>query len=273
MSREIKHVALDFEWPLKKIWKGYINPHYKRCPAEDCRGGERAASAWVLSIARLIAMLGEQAVAAPHAETLRRNGQTFPHPYLAEWAQAPRDREPAELMKLLEKAGDNQDLGRQIVQEYWRDHQAQIRPLTEQLAGFVAGIAGKRPVAGPLNGNIEFDIYRRLLRAAGIKDRDWATCKVCNGSGVDASVREAYEAWKREEPPAGSGWQVWETVSEGSPVSPVFTHRESLVEHLVKEGYTRKAAENFTKTGFAPSGVIVGGREIFEDIESCGLES
>lgn len=28
MGREIKRVALDFEWPIDKVWKGYINPHY-----------------------------------------------------------------------------------------------------------------------------------------------------------------------------------------------------------------------------------------------------
>ena len=32
MGREVKRVALDFDWPLDKRWKGYLNPHYKECP-------------------------------------------------------------------------------------------------------------------------------------------------------------------------------------------------------------------------------------------------
>jgi hypothetical protein len=33
---------------------------------------------------------------------------------------------------------------------------------------------------------------------------------------------EEYEAWRPTDPPEGEGWQLWETTSEGSPVSPVF---------------------------------------------------
>jgi hypothetical protein len=35
MGREIKRVALDFDWPLDEIWHGYLNPHYaesRECP-------------------------------------------------------------------------------------------------------------------------------------------------------------------------------------------------------------------------------------------------
>ncbi len=29
MSREVKRVALDFDWPLKKVWPGYVNPFFE----------------------------------------------------------------------------------------------------------------------------------------------------------------------------------------------------------------------------------------------------
>lgn len=249
MGREIKRVALDFEWPLSKIWKGYVNPHYKRCAAEDCRGGETAASAWVSAVASLIAMLGEQAASAPRAEALRGRGQIYPHPYLKEWAFAPH-----------QNSRNRRDV-------------PPIMPLTEELLDFVAGLAGKRLNPGPFNGNPELEIYNKLLEAAGIegKNRSWGVCKVCDGTGYDSSVRDAYESWKPEEPPAGEGWQLWETVSEGSPISPVFVHREMFVEWLVKQGYSLKAAEAFTKQGWAPSGIIANG-VMYENIESCGLE-
>ena len=34
------------------------------------------------------------------------------------------------------------------------------------------------------------------------------------------------------EPPAGDGYQIWETVSEGSPISPVFATPEELARHM-----------------------------------------
>ncbi len=41
MGRELKRVRLDFNWPIGKIWHGYINPFYKhskKCVACDGRG-------------------------------------------------------------------------------------------------------------------------------------------------------------------------------------------------------------------------------------------
>lgn len=40
MSRHLKRVPLDFDWPLKEVWGGYLNPYYKQagtCP--DCENG------------------------------------------------------------------------------------------------------------------------------------------------------------------------------------------------------------------------------------------
>lgn len=39
MGREIKRVAKDFNWPLKKVWNGYLNPWYKyNHQCQECRG-------------------------------------------------------------------------------------------------------------------------------------------------------------------------------------------------------------------------------------------
>jgi len=66
------------------------------------------------------------------------------------------------------------------------------------------------------------------------------------------------------------GWQVWETVSEGSPITPAFVTKEKLVEHLVTVGddwggrdgrtYTRAAAERLVKDGWAPSMIMRHGQ-------------
>lgn len=82
--------------------------------------------------------------------------------------------------------------------------------------------------------------------------------------------------WKPED---CTWWQVWETVSEGTPVTPPFATKDELVDYLVANGdfwdqsrrregcttmncepWSRKAAESFVHgSGWAPSMVIQGG--------------
>jgi hypothetical protein len=78
--------------------------------------------------------------------------------------------------------------------------------------------------------------------------------------------------------PEGSAtwYQVYQTVSEGSPVTPPFATKEELIEYLVKfgdewdqsrtaegrqasAGWPRKAAEQFVKSEWAPSMMVVNG--------------
>ncbi len=55
-------------------------------------------------------------------------------------------------------------------------------------------------------------------------------------------------------------YQVYQTISEGSPTSPVFKTEEDLIEWLVEEGYSREAATKFVKYKYAPSMVVIDGR-------------
>ena len=51
-------------------------------------------------------------------------------------------------------------------------------------------------------------------------------------------------------------YQIYQTVSEGSPVSPKFVSLEQLVDWLVEQGTARSSAEAFAKGGWAPSMVV-----------------
>lgn len=78
----------------------------------------------------------------------------------------------------------------------------------------------------------------------------------------------------RPEWPEGSAtaYQVYETVSEGTPVSPVFTTLEQVEDWLVNEGgYSRHAAQSFCKAGWAPSALMREGK-LAKDIHSFDLE-
>lgn len=72
------------------------------------------------------------------------------------------------------------------------------------------------------------------------------------------------------EPPDGDGWQLWETVSEGSPISPVFTDRDAFAAWLVEnERAHPKAAEAFIDYGWAPSMVARPGIGLFSGIQAA----
>ena len=66
-------------------------------------------------------------------------------------------------------------------------------------------------------------------------------------------------------------YQIYETVSEGTPVSPVFETLGDLEAWLVKEGYSPEAAGAFAKDGWAFSMVLSGGK-LYNDIESAAIE-
>lgn len=63
-------------------------------------------------------------------------------------------------------------------------------------------------------------------------------------------------------------YQVYETVSEGTPVTPHFATKEELVNHLVVHGdawdqtrgdggWSRVNAEQFVEDAWAPSGILI----------------
>jgi hypothetical protein len=227
MSREIRRVPLDFDWPLQKPWEGFFNPHDKECPetGKTCFGGETAAATWLEAIARLIALVGEQAAAEPHADALRARGRLYPHPYLVEWPQAPRTR-----------AGDLHPFG------------------GEDLVQLVTGLAdGERPNA--LFGSDSYSIMKTLLKAAGLPET-WGRCPVCDGEGDDPASREAAEAWRPTEPPEGPGWQLWESTSLGSPISAVHPDEASFRAYLLGEGYSPGSVDEFIRLGWSHTASI-----------------
>lgn len=251
MSREIRRVPLDFDWPLHKPWDGFINTQGRPCPEEGktCFGGDTAAMTWLASIARLVALVGEEAVSEPHADALRARGRLYPHPYLVEWPQAPRTSD------------------------------GKLHPFGgEELVALVTGLGGKRPHMLLGSGN-QWQIMKALMKAAGLPE-GWGRCPVCGGEGSDPASRAAADAWKSTPPPEGPGWQLWETVSEGSPISPVFPNEAAFGRYLLGQGYSPKAVEEFIRLGWCMSGVgtVTEGPDgpvfvsIRENIESLGDE-
>lgn len=116
---------------------------------------------------------------------------------------------------------------------------------------------------------------REIKRVA--LDFKWPEGKVWHGyvppDGVDTNGwgdkewDEFFETGKYD-PPGGDGWQIWENVSEGSPISPVFPTSEALVEYLVSAGTSREAADSFVRMKWAPSMVFHGGK-CYMGVDAC----
>jgi len=93
-------------------------------------------------------------------------------------------------------------------------------------------------------------------------------CKQCRHFGRLAGILESPEGCPSTKinPPEGPGWQLWETVSEGSPISPVFATAEELAQFLANgKGHplgappTYEQALAFVKAGWAPTMVSCNG--------------
>lgn len=96
------------------------------------------------------------------------------------------------------------------------------------------------------------------------------TCEVCKGNGriwQPVEAEQWAEDWERVEPPAGEAYQIWETVSEGSPISPAFLDPRILAEWMANSD-PWGAAEPMSADrwlqwivgpGWSPSGMLVNG--------------
>lgn len=90
-------------------------------------------------------------------------------------------------------------------------------------------------------------------------------------------VWSGYLGEKWTHPPEGEGYQLWETVIEGSPMSPVFSTSEGLARWMSDNpcmpgpyggvSVTLEQARRFVAVGWAPTGAVVRGRWI-DDVTS-----
>lgn len=229
MSREVKRVALDFDWPIGEVWKGYLSPEsLDEVECVPCEGsGYSPTARWLNSTFY--------------------GGSRYDH---TGWGDKVTQ---AEVDLLVEKG--------------------RIRPQRGEPT--TAEEVNARQVHGPLVGHDAINrgiMVEWRCERLGVSDR----CEHCQGHGSNERYpgqRAEAEAWQRTEPPEGEGWQFWETVSEGSPQSPVFATKDELVDWLVETGcwnqkYSREAAEAVCETGFSLGSFITVDGEVIDGVEA-----
>jgi len=247
MGREIRRVSLGFDWPLDEPWSGFLMPaalDLPECP--DCHGDGYSVEARAVAETFYPSQIG-----GDHA----RSEILAWHDKLGQ----------AEVDNLVAVGYLQRCVRREPTPDDPRDWEWISVP---RIAADVNAAQRGRNFLGELS----LDCSARYVAISFRCDRlsIVESCPTCNGKGEIATEaqRAANDAWERTDPPLGDGWQVWETVSEGSPISPVFPTSDTCVEWLISEGYSRDAATAFVAGGWALPMLLADGK-IYQDIEAC----
>jgi len=233
MSREVKRVPLDFKYKLNEVYEGYINPTKSQsCP--KCNGNGTSKEYAIYSSL----WYGNN------------SGLYVPNPY----------RENARYNPTALQYNLNEDDIKALMNR-------------DRLSGFKKGYIPtpkevnqhyiKEPFGhDSLNQWIVIDARLKKLNLP-------SECSKCKGTGYYWGSKEKedrYNNWVSFEPPIGEGYQIWETISEGSPVSPIFDIPKDLAEWMVNNDKTitkdttlEQWVKFIEKEGYAPSLVAKNG--------------
>lgn len=274
MGRELRRVPLDFQWPENKVWHGYINPYRsEHCP--DCKNG------W----APQAQLYYDQWYGCAPFDPIAYGAEPITRDMIRPWAQWQCDRKdgyhctmPVEeyvdyLMRLWKNQWSHHliqaDVDALIADNrLWnftrvpRDGgQALVRAIKMGIHNqnsWLPESNGYVPSAREVNkwsiGGLGHDSSNAYICVRARCEREGypVTCATCDGTAhvwPDPEIKRQHDAWEDFEPPTGDGYQLWETTSEGSPVSPVFSTLDALCKYAARHcttfGNQRTTAERW----------------------------
>lgn len=283
---------MNFQWPLKKIWKGYVNPlpHAPQCTGCDGTGYSPQAKffgdQWYGNAPFEPRSTGSEPFApqtpevrafaerqiARHPEfygtgerAVVREAQRLCEHWNASWSHHLDDAD----VKALVKAGRLHELTSHWTGKKWERNEPFVMPTARQVNLW--------SISGFSHDSINNWV---CVKAKCKRLRYPATCAMCKGNGhvwESKSAKKAYENWESEEPPTGEGWQMWETTSEGSPISPVCETPQLLSRWLVDNNASAFGGNGATydqwlgmiHEGWAISAVGIPGRGIISGVEAA----
>jgi hypothetical protein len=288
MGREVKRVPLDFDHPLEKVWPGFINtladdvPICQHCLDHPGSSPEMGVilSKWYGHTARGKFRPEDRGLKpwTSDDETVwgiaKRNVERAPD-YYGPKTHANIEREARRLAAIYNEGWCNNlnqdDINALLADGHslrsythtwskedrcWVENDPLVLPTPEQVNRdhlWGMGLSGQWTVATAEAARLGVEVH----------------CPHCKGETTlwpSKEAEEAYENWEGTEPPVGEGYQIWETVSEGSPISPVFATPEELARHMATtrwgadKGTSYESWLKFIKgPGWAPSMVMSGG--------------
>lgn len=292
MGRQVRRVPLDFDWPLETPWKGFFNPHYAvatQCPAcEGYRGASPALRELSDKWYGYIPFKPEDNGSTPYHPSnpiiLQRARRSLG---VAEEFEGPRLEHEARRLCALFNGQWSHHLSDQDVADLLDSgYASELRGLTHTWSdehGWQPKEPGYVPSAQEVN---DWGIHNRFFgsgvayvisRARLAREGKNYQCAHCKGEGElwpSEEAKAAYENWKKEEPPLGDGYQMWETVTEGSPITPVFATAEELATFMAgtrfgaDEGTPYETWLEFIRgPGWAPS-LVVGPNGVQSGVEA-----
>lgn len=209
MGRELKRVALDFNYPLGQLWSGYLNPYHSiRCKACEGTGLNPA--------------------------TLKLSNDWYSF-------------DKVEYVALNEN--------RRYNNLAWQYHLTQVEVDALVESGRLREL-GNNPTPEEVNewakhafGHDSCNQWICVKARAGHMGV-YGECSFCDGEGEiwnSPEIKALHKTWMRTDPPAGEGFQLWNTTTEGHPMTPVFSTLEALCEYLEDNKVSVFAFEPATK--------------------------
>lgn len=249
LSRELRRVPLDFDFPINDTWTGYLLPdnlHERKC--EDCDGSgyspeaRRLKDRWYGQIPFDPSETGSERLTL-NTRAVRlfaeRNVERSPEYYGT--SEIAIQREAQRLANLwngcwshhLEQADVDALVAAGRLMDFTHTWS---RETGWQPRDPVPTITAAEVNTWSLEGFGHDSINCHVVIEAKCEREGYSdTCATCEGHGglerYPGQRRDA-EAWESTDPPEGNGYQLWQTVSEGGPCSPVFTTVVELAEWL-----------------------------------------
>jgi hypothetical protein len=271
MGREVRRVALDFKWPIGKVWEGFLNPHHPaKCP--DCESGSSpTAELYHKKWYGYVPFSPEETGSTPFLPT----NPTIMHLAERNYPNRPmKQRSEARRLADLFNGYRSHHLTQMEVDALWDD--GRLRDFKE------------KPTAAQLNewylvgfGHDSINQWiccNAYCASLGVS----AVCATCGGNAIDPADAVTYklmEEWKETPPPAGDGWQLWETTTEGSPQTPVFKTPEELAKYCADSGVSTFGSDTMgyhswlrfiRGPGWAPS-MVGGGDNLRSGVEALAF--
>jgi hypothetical protein len=188
MSRQLKRVPMDFDWPLHKVWSGYLTPY----SSQDCPYCERSG----------------------YNEETRKISEgwyAFDNPRYVWLDSHHRYNDNAWKYHLTEVEID-------ALWEQKRLRDFEKKPTPEEFNEYVKH---------DFFFNEQYVCVKARAEHLGVYG-ECPHCDGEGYTWQSEEVQRLAEEWRPIDPPAGDGYQLWEDCSEGSPVSPVFATLEEL---------------------------------------------
>jgi hypothetical protein len=265
MGRKLMRVPLDFTWPLNKVWQGYLN-EFKADECHHCEGRCYGPKLWDITETWYAHRAGSEAKAwynkltQDEVDALCAEGRLTEFTSTWNGTQWVRDK-PNPMAAVVNAWASGRGFGHDCINQHI---------CIETRVKRVLGITKNDPdyhcqhcygcgrLYQPQEGKFVFSVVEHFVHdEANIKEAEKGfsfdvkrlkegreAIEKMTRDGFPSTIHDqkllqlAADMWQDKEPPTGPGFQLWETTSEGSPISPVFPTLDALCTWLEPNGST-----------------------------------